>query len=172
MVQILDQVQFRGLTERKVPHQRNRLLGGGSNAIDSALLTAFVKNLRPAVLVVELVGHPLRMLNNPAIVVHDVKSSVRPDIQIDWSEPTVRGGQEFRLFATSTGLQGDPVFFQNIAVNQVVGRFGYKRDLTEWRGEESSQIDRNPTSRCKAARTCENSVLRVLGDGIDASGVI
>ena len=120
----------------------------------------------------ELVGHPLRVLNDPAIIVHDVKSSVGSDVQIDRSEPTVGGGQEFRLSANSTGLQRDPVLFQHVAVNQVVGRFGYERGLIERRGEESSQVDRNPTSRRKVAGTCENSVLRVMGDGINASGVI
>ena len=172
MGQIFHQDRIRGPSERKVRHQRNRLFGVGSDSVDSALPATFVKYMRPAVLAVELVGHPLRVLNDPAIVVHDVKSSVGSDVQIDRPEPTVGGGQEFRLFSTSAGLQRDPVVFQQIAVNQVVGRFGHKGDFIEWRGEESSQVDRDSTSRRKVARTRENSVLRVVGDGIDACGVI
>ena len=43
----------------------------------------------------QLLGHPLRVLDDGAIHVDDIQCAVRPDFQIDRAEPFIARGQEF-----------------------------------------------------------------------------
>ena len=172
MVQGLHQLHVRSPAHRQARIPGHGILRVRSDPVDPAVLLPLVESLRSPPRVVELVRHPFRMLDDPTVVVHDVKGSVRSHVDEDGPEPMIRGGQKLRLILNPAGLQGDPALLEDVAVNQVVGRVGHEGGLIVRGGKKAAGIDGDSAGRSEVPDVGQDSMFRVQSDRIDARRMI
>src|SRR6185312_13625550 len=102
-------------------------------------------------LLLDVVRQRKRRFDHLAVEVEQVNRPVRPETDVNWAEPRVRGREKLAIFVGAHSFEDRAIFLQEFAVNDVVRWVADEVVAVELLRKQLASVDQRATARREVA---------------------